>query len=82
MLIANWWQVFKRAWSIRWIALAGLFSGIEVALPIIDGYFDIPRGLFAAASGIATCVAFISRLLVQKKGIPDADKQDQANGPR
>ena len=81
MIIANWWQVFKRAWSIRWIVLAGLLSGLEVFLPLIDGYFDIPRGVFAALSGIATCGAFISRFLVQK-GTNDADKQDRADETR
>lgn len=46
MLIANWWQVLKRAWSIRWIVVAGLLSGLEVFLPIVDGY--------VASSSIAT----------------------------
>lgn len=81
MLIANWWQVLKRAWSIRWIVVAGLLSGLEVFLPIIDGYVDIPRGLFAALSGFATCAAFISRLIAQK-GISNADKQDHADEAR
>ncbi|WP_427928612.1 hypothetical protein [Agrobacterium cavarae] len=71
MLIANWREVLKRAWSIRWIVLAGILSGIEVFLPFIDGY--IPRGLFAALSAAATCAAFISRILVQK-GPNDADQ--------
>ena len=78
MLISNWWQVLKRAWSIRWIALAGLLSGLEVILPIIDSYSNIPRGLFAALSGAATCGAFISRILAQK-GVVDADQQDHAD---
>ena len=73
MFITNWWQVLKRAWSIRWIVLAGFLSGLEVFLPIIDGYVDLPRGLFAALSGAATCAAFISRILVQK-GVSDADQ--------
>jgi len=81
VLITNWWQVLKRAWSIRWIVLAGMLSGLEVFLPIIDGNLDIPRGLFAAFSGAATCAAFISRILVQK-GIIDADKQDRADEAR
>lgn len=81
MLIDNWWQVLKRAWSIRWIALAGLFSGLEVALPLIDGYLDIPRGLLAGLSGFATFAAFISRILVQK-GTTDANQQDRADEAR
>ncbi|MCM2436330.1 hypothetical protein [Agrobacterium rosae] len=78
MLNANWRQVLKRAWSIRWIVLAGLLSGLEVFLPIIDGYVEIPRGIFAALSGFATCAAFISRLIAQK-GVSDADQQNHAN---
>ncbi len=73
MLIDNWWQVLKRAWSIRWIVLAGFLSGLEVFLPLIDGYWDVPRGVFAALSAVATCAAFISRILVQK-GPTDADQ--------
>lgn len=81
MLIANWWQVLKRAWSIRWIVLAGLLSGLDVFLPIIDGYVDIPRGIFPALSGAATCAAFISRIMVQK-GVSDADQQDKSHDAR
>lgn len=73
MLISNWWQVLKRAWSIRWIALAGLLSGIEVFLPIIGSYSNIPRGLFAALSGAATAAAFVARVLAQEE-LPDADQ--------
>ncbi|MEN0116961.1 MAG: hypothetical protein AAGD15_09575 [Agrobacterium cavarae] len=81
MLISNWWQVLKRAWSIRWIVLAGLLSGLEVFLPLIDGYIDISRGLFAALSAVATCGAFISRILVQK-GTTDVEKPDRDNEAR
>lgn len=55
------------------IVLAGLLSGLEVFLPIIDGSLEIPRGLFAALSGAATCAAFISRILAQR-GVSDADQ--------
>lgn len=81
MLVKNWRQVLKRAWSVRWIVLAGIFTGLEVGLPIIDGYVDIPRGIFAALSGFASCAAFTSRIIVQK-GLSDADKQDHADEAR
>lgn len=71
MLIANCWQVLKRAWNIRWIVLADL----------LYGYVEIPRGIFAALSGAATCAAFISRITVQK-GVSDADQQDQTHDAR
>lgn len=73
MLIHNWRQVLKRAWSVRLIVLAGLLSGAEVFLPLIDGYIDMPRGMFAALSGLATAGAFVSRLFAQK-GVSDADQ--------
>lgn len=81
MLITNWQEVLKRAWSVRWIVLAGVLSGLEVFLPIIDGNVDIPRGLLAALSGFATCAAFISRILVQK-GSTDFGVQDRDNEAR
>ena len=70
MLIANWRQVLKHAWSIRIIILAGLLSGVEVVLPIIDGFIDIPRGVFAGASMLATAGAFVARLVAQSKVPP------------
>lgn len=61
----NWWPIVCRAWSIRFILLAGLLSGLEVFLPLIDGFWAIPQGCFAAASGIVTGLAFVARLLTQ-----------------
>ena len=65
-LLANWRDVLRRAWSIRLMILAGLLSGAEIALPLLDGVFEIPRGLFAGLSAAATCGAFITRLLAQR----------------
>ncbi|GAJ95776.1 hypothetical protein RRH01S_13_01370 [Rhizobium rhizogenes NBRC 13257] len=35
-LIPEAGRVLRRAWSIRLIAAAGILSGCEIALPIID----------------------------------------------
>lgn len=70
MLIANWRQVLKRAWSVRLMIVAGLLSGIEVALPLLP--IEIKPGWFAALSAIFTTAAFVARLLAQRN-IPDAD---------
>lgn len=64
--VANWRAVLRRAWSIRLMILAGLLTAAEVALPLLDGFIDLPRGLFAALSGIATGGAFVARLIAQK----------------
>ena len=70
-LYSNWKQILKKAYSIRFIILAGILSGLEFVLP----YFSdaIPQKLFLALSFTCTVLAFIARLTVQK-GLPD-DKQ-------
>ena len=63
-LYSNWRDILKKAWSIRFMILAGVLSAIEVILPF---YADaIPRGTFAAMSGLAVGAAFIARLVAQK----------------
>jgi len=50
---------------VRWIALAGLLSGLEVMLPLfID---SMPRHVFAVLSMLATGGALVARLMVQPK---------------
>lgn len=73
MLIANWREVLKRAWSVRLMIIAAVLSGLEVVLPLIDGVFPIPPGVFAALSGLTVAGAFVARLLAQK-GVNDADQ--------
>lgn len=70
MLVPNWRAVLCRAWSIRLLLLAGVLSGVEVALPLIR-IETLPPRLFAALSGIVAAAAFVARLLAQK-GISDA----------
>lgn len=71
-LVANWRALLRRAWSVRLMIAAGVLSGMEIALPLLDGYLPIPQGAFAALSGIVTAAALVSRLVAQK-GIADAD---------
>lgn len=66
MLVSNWRDVLRKAWSVRLLLLAGLLSGLEVALPLIDGVYEIPRGVFAALSAVTVAAAFVARLLAQK----------------
>ena len=65
-LIPNWREVLARAWSIRLMLAAGLFSGLEIALPLFHDVFPLDRGVFAALSLIFTAVAFVTRLLAQR----------------
>jgi hypothetical protein len=63
-LYENWKDILKKAWSIRFIVLAGVLSGIEVILPFFSD--SIPRGPFAALSFFAVSAAFVSRLVAQR----------------
>lgn len=65
-LIPNWREVLARAWSIRLMLIAGLLSGLEIALPLFDGVFPLDRGVFATLSLIFTAAAFVTRLLAQR----------------
>lgn len=62
-LATDWKRTLKRAWSVRFMVLALVFSAVEVILPLfID---DMPRLLFAGLTIVAVVGAFWSRLVVQ-----------------
>jgi hypothetical protein len=63
-LYTNWKEIVRKAWSIKFIILAGVLSATEVILPLFFDYFD--RGTFAILSFLAVSGAFISRLIAQK----------------
>ena len=60
----NWKELIRRAWSIRFLVLAGILSGLEVILPYFSD--EIPRNLFAILSFVAVSAAFVARLVAQK----------------
>lgn len=66
-LVHNWRRVLRHSWSLRLIVLAGVLSGAEIALPLVQGILPISTGWFAAASAIATGGAFVARLYAQKQ---------------
>lgn len=65
-LVANWRTVLRRAWSVRLIVVAAILSGLEIALPLLDGYLPIPQGVFAGLSALTTAGAFMARIVAQK----------------
>lgn len=64
MIISNWREVLRKAWSARLMICAALMSGVEIALPLFSDKF--PRGVFAALSFVAVAGAFIARFVAQK----------------
>jgi len=65
-LIPNAGRVLKHAWSIRLLLLAGVLSGLEFALPYLDGCLPLPPRLFAGLSGLTVAAAFVARIVAQK----------------
>ena len=66
-LIHDWRAVLARAWSVRLILLAGLFSGLEVAVALLNAdLLGMPPGTFAALAGLVTFAALVSRFIAQK----------------
>ena len=63
-LLADWKRILRRAWSIRFMLMAGLLSGVETALPFF--YEAMPHGVFAMLSGVSVGAAFVARLVAQK----------------
>ena len=63
-LYDNWREIMRRSWSLRFIILAGLLSGCEIALPLFAD--QIPRNLIAVLSFAAVSAAFVARLVAQK----------------
>lgn len=75
-LVANWRAVLRYAWSIRLLILAGLLSGAEIALPLIQELLPIPRGVFAALSFLTVAAAFVARLIAQQSVSGSNNGQD------
>jgi hypothetical protein len=63
-LVDDWQSVLKKAWSVKLIVLAALFSGAEVVLPYFADAF--PHDLFAALSGLTASAALVARICAQK----------------
>ena len=64
-LLPDWRNLLRRAWSIRLMALAFVFTATEVMLPFFSD--DVPPRVFAVLSGVAVAGAFVARLMAQQK---------------
>lgn len=60
----NWQVLVRKAWSVRFMLMAFVFTMAEVMLPFFSD--AVPPRLFAVMSGIAVAGAFVSRLIAQK----------------
>lgn len=63
-LLPDWKIILRKAWSVRLIVLAAIFSAAEVVVPLF--YDAMPRNTFALLSGVTTAAALIARLIMQQ----------------
>lgn len=68
ILIEDAKNVLLKAWSVRFILLAGALSGLEVVLPQLSAYF--PAKTFTILSGLCTFAALIARVVAQPVSLP------------
>jgi hypothetical protein len=61
ILVTNWREILRKAWSIRLILLAGVLTGIEALLPLV---MQIPY--LKLVTFVVIMSAFVARLLAQK----------------
>lgn len=63
----EWRKLLRHAWSIRFMALAALFSGLEVALACFADNPPVDRIAFAGISFAVSVAGFAFRLISQKE---------------
>lgn len=68
-VIPNWRVVLRRAWSVKFLIFAMLFTGAEAALPIFGASIFSPV-TFALLTFFVVSGATLSRFVAQK-GISD-----------
>lgn len=84
MLVHNWREVLKRAWSVRLMALALVFIVLEpiysfVAATWVAKNIYIQLGM-SAISGLLAVAAIIARIFVQQKVSGDLNGKPPTEG--
>lgn len=72
----DWRLILRRAWSVRLMILAAVLSGLEVALPLLDGFARLPRGVLAVLSFAVTAGALVARIVAQRNMQAENDSAD------
>lgn len=67
-LIDNWKDVLTKAWSVRLILLAGLFSGLQAAMGVvpIEYIMLLPGWVWPLLTLVVTGGALASRFIAQE----------------
>ncbi|WHO73954.1 hypothetical protein [Rhizobium sp. BT03] len=84
MLVRNWREVLKRAWSVRLMALAFLFIILEPIYNFVAATW-VAKNLYiqlamSAITGLLAVAAIIARIFVQQKVSGDLNGKPPAEG--
>lgn len=76
-LHSDWRKILTKAWSVRWMVAAAVFTCLEGAFAVYTAFagappLGMPMGVFAGASGAFCAMALVARLMAQKEYGPDA----------
>ncbi|WP_027664963.1 hypothetical protein [Rhizobium leguminosarum] len=84
MLVHNWREVLKRAWSVRLMTLALLFIIVEPIYTFVAATW-VSRNIYiqlamSVATGLLAVAAIIARIFVQQKISGDLNGKPPAEG--
>ncbi|MGO8069622.1 hypothetical protein AB9E28_29355 [Rhizobium leguminosarum] len=84
MLVHNWREVLKRAWSVRLMVLALLFIVLEPIYTFVAATW-VSRNIYiqlamSAITGLSAVAAIIARIFVQQKISGDLNGKPPAEG--
>lgn len=84
MLVQNWRQVLKRAWSVRLMVLALVFIVLEPTYTFVAATW-VPRNIYiqlgmSIVTGLLAVAAIIARIFVQQKVSGDLNGKPPAEG--
>lgn len=66
MLIDNWGDVLKKAWSVKFNIAATLFGAAEVVVALVQPE-GIPNGVFAAIAAAISILSNVARVMAQQE---------------
>lgn len=66
MLIDNWQEILKKAWSVKFNIAATLFGAAEVVVAMVQPA-SIPHGVFAGIAALISIGANVSRIMAQRE---------------
>lgn len=64
MLIPEWKDVLKRAWSVKFLTLAAVLSGCETIMQLGGSAF-LPQWVVPAVVGLLSALGILARVLAQ-----------------